>query len=197
MERGVPKILGCRSITLAITIIAGWLFVPAYSQTPSVALLLEQTPVKGGEITPIAGVHHFASGSEVTLTAVPKPGYQFVHWLGDVSDPRASSTIVYLNKPKVIVAVFEQSKHDILPAKEGLSAAGGGGGGGLMPTATNLSRPGGISGGGGGKAKPQKIVYILQSGDTAPEVPEPATGVLLVMGSLFAFTRRGSKRAAR
>ena len=31
---------------------------------------------------------------------------------------------------------------------------------------------------------------------TTPEVPEPATGVLLVMGSLFAFARRRGKKSS-
>ncbi|MHC4207590.1 MAG: InlB B-repeat-containing protein, partial [Planctomycetota bacterium] len=73
-------------------------------------LLLEQTPVKGGEITPVAGVHYFKPDSEVILTAVPKAGYKFIHWLGDVSDPTSANTVVYLNEPKVIIAVFEQAK---------------------------------------------------------------------------------------
>jgi hypothetical protein len=158
-------------------------------------LLLEQTPVKGGEITPVAGVYHFESGSEVTLTAVPKPGYQFVHWLGDVSDSTASSTVVYLNQPKVIIAVFEQAEHDIL-AENALPAGGGGAGGsGLVPTAVNLTRPGGVSaGGGGGKGKPPTIVYSLQGGDKSAEVPEPATSVLLALGGIFAFARRRARR---
>jgi hypothetical protein len=158
-------------------------------------LLIEQTPAIGGEITPVAGLYHFTEGSEVTLTAVPKPGYQFVHWLGEVSDPTANSTVVYLNKPKVIIAVFEQTEYGILAEGESLPAAGGAGGG-SVPTATDFSRPGGLStGGGGSKAKPQTLIS-LESSDKTPEVPEPATGVLLVLGSLFAFARRRTKKLA-
>jgi len=199
MKWGVSRFVGCRSIILAIAIIAWVLFVPAYCQTETVVLLLEQTPAKGGEITPVAGVYHFASGSEVTLTAIPKPGYQFVHWLGEVSDPTASNTVVYLNKPKVIIAVFEQTEDGDSMEKESLSAGGGGAfGSSLSPTAVDLSRPGGLSaGGGGGSVKPQplKIIYVLDD-KTKPEVPEPATGLLLVLGGLFAFARRGAKRLA-
>ncbi|MHC4166214.1 MAG: InlB B-repeat-containing protein [Planctomycetota bacterium] len=143
-------------------------------------LLLNQTPVKGGEISPTAGVHHFKPGSQITLKANAKPGYQFVHWLGDVSDATATKTMVYLNKPKVVVAVFEQAEYGakaILPG-----AGGGGGGGGLMPTATNFYPQGGISaGGGGGGAKPSGPTINVNK--TTPEVPEPATGVLMVMHS--------------
>ncbi|UCG48369.1 MAG: hypothetical protein JSU94_01075, partial [Phycisphaerales bacterium] len=81
------------------------------------------------------------------MSAHPKPGYQFVHWLGDVSDATATRTVVYLNKPKVVVAVFEQAEYG---ARDILPGAGGGGGGGLMPTAVNFYPQGGISAGGGG-----------------------------------------------
>lgn len=198
MKWGVSRFVGCRGIILAIAIIACGIFVPAYCQTQTVVLLLEHTPAKGGEITPVAGVYHFAPGSEVTLTAIPKPGYKFVHWLGEVSDPTASKTVVCLNKPKVIIAVFEQTEEGISAEGESLPAGGGAFGGGLIPTAVDLSRPGGFSaGGGGGTAKPQprKLIYVLD-GEKTPEVPEPATGVLLVLGGLFAFARRSARRLA-
>ncbi len=200
MKWGFPKFLVHGRIMLVIAIFACGLTIPAHCQTQDIVLLLEQTPVKGGEITPIAGVHHFKPGTEVVLTAVAKPGYKFTHWLGEVSDAAASSTIAYLNKPKVIIAVFEKAEHGISADGDGLSAGGGGASGGLFPAALDLSRPGGFSGGGGGgKAKPQKLVYFVK--DTkpmpkAPEVPEPATGLLLVLGSLFALKRRGRKRIA-
>lgn len=211
MKRGIPKfaisdlrfpILNRRSaisnwqLRLAVAIIAFGLIMPAYCQTKDIVLLLEQTPVKGGDITPVAGVHHFKPGTEVMLTAVPKPGYKFIHWLGEVSDATASSTVVYLNKPKVIIAVFEQAKHGISADGGGLSAGGGGGGGGLFPTALDFSRPGGFGGGGGVKVKPQKLVYSVKGKKPTPKVPEPATGLLLLLGGLFAFKRR-AKEARR
>ncbi len=193
MKRGGTTSIWRRGLALAVAIVACGLFAPADCQAEEVLLLLEQTPVKGGDITPIAGVHHFKPGSEVVLTAKPKPGYQFVHWLGDVSDSTANSTVVYLNKPKVVVAVFEQAKYN---AKDTLSASGGGGGGGLIPTAGNFFPQGGISpAGGGGGGKPGPVTYVLDGNKTTPEVPEPATGALLVMGSLLAFARR--RRARR
>ncbi len=212
MKRRVPKFsifdfrfsilnrqsaIGNWQLRLAVAIIAFGLIMPAYCQTKDIVLLLEQTPVKGGEITPVAGVHHFKPGTEVMLTAVPKPGYKFIHWLGEVSDATASSTVVYLNKPKVIIAVFEQAKHGISAIGDALPiGGGGGGGGGLFPTALDLSRPGGFSGGGGGKAKPQQQIYYVKGKKPTPEVPEPATGLLLLLGGLFAFKRRGPKRLA-
>lgn len=184
-----------RQLRLAFVIVAFGLIMPAYCQTKDMVLLLEQTPVKGGDISPVAGVHYFKPNSEVVLTAVPKDGYKFIHWLGDVSDPTAASTVVYLNEPKVIIAVFEKAEQGISGDGEGfLVAGGGGGGGGMFPTALDLSRPGGFAGGGG--AKPQKPVFYDKGKKPTPEVPEPATGLLMMLGSLLAFKRRGPKRNA-
>ena len=200
MKWGFPKFLERGRIMLVIAIIAFGLTIPAYCQTKDIVLLLEQTPVKGGEITPVAGVHHFKPGTEIMLTAVPKPGYKFIHWLGEVSDATASSTVVYLDKPKVIIAVFEQAEHGISADGGGLPIGGGGGaGGGLFPTALDFSRPGGFGGGGGKKVKPQQLFYSMKGkkpSPKAPEVPEPATGLLLMLGGLFALKRRGPKSVA-
>jgi hypothetical protein len=184
-----------RRLRLVFVIIAFGLIMPAYCQSKDIVLLLEQTPVKGGEIKPAAGVHHFQPGTEIMLTAIPKPGYKFTHWLGDVSDATASSTVVYLNEPKVIIAVFEQAEQGISGDGEDLLlSGGGGGGGGLFPTALDLSRPGGFSSDGG--AKPQKPVYYIKGKKPTPQVPEPATGLLLMLGGLFALKRRSPKRIA-
>ena len=190
MKFGGPTFVGWKLVVLAITIITGGWLAPAHCQISDVALLLQQTPAKGGVMTTIAGVYHFELNSEVTLTAVPKPGYQFVYWLGDVSDPAATNTIVYLDKPKVIIAVFEQSEYGALAGEDGLPGGGGGGGGGLVTTVANYGQTGGISGGaGGGKPKIQKSVYSKSN----EVIPEPATGLLLVIGSVLAFARRSAK----
>ena len=190
MKPGGPPFIGWRGLISAIAIIVCWLFAPAYCQTPDVALLLQQTPSKGGAITPIAGVHHFELNSEITLTAAPKPGYQFLYWLGDVSDPAATKTVVYLDKPKIVIAIFEQTENGTLVEEVGLSFGGGGAGGsGLVNTVANFGYTGGMSSGAGGKAKSPTVVYVKN----IEVIPEPATCVLLLLGSLFAFARRGAK----
>jgi len=191
---GIPD-RGRRAVLLAVAIIVAALLAPAYSQTQSVSLMLQQTPVKGGDIAPGPGIYQFKTGSEVILTATAKPGYKFVHWLGDVSDATASNTVVYLNEPKVIVAVFEQSESGVIGKDREFLAGGGGGGGGsgLMPTALDLSRPGGMTAGTGG-VKPRPIIYNINTGGKVPEVPEPATGALFMLGGLFAFARRRVRR---
>lgn len=172
-----------RGILLAAAIIASGFFTPAWARAKDVMLLLEQSPIQGGDISPIAGMYYFEPNSQVTLTAVPKPGYKFLYWLGDVSDPSATQTVVHLNKTKIIVAVFEQNEHR-LSKPEGLPA-GGGGGSGLFPSPADLSWPGGFSAGGGSTRTPP-YTYVR---DSKP-VPEPATGLLLLVGGLLALGRR-------
>ncbi len=191
MKPGGPPFIGWRGLISAIAIIVCWLFAPAYCQTSDVALLLQQTPSKGGAITPIAGVHHFELNSEITLTATPQPGYQFLYWLGDVSDPAATKTVVYLDKPKIVIAIFGRTGDGKLVEEKGLSFGGGGAGGsGLFNTIANFGYTGGMSSGAGGRAKSPKVVYDVKNIEV---IPEPATCVLLVLGSLFAFARRGAK----
>ena len=190
MKPGGSPFFGSKSLISAFAIIVGWLFAPAYCQTSDVALLLQQTPNKGGAITPDPGVYHYKQNSEVTLTAAPKPGYQFMYWIGDVSDSSAISTSVYLDKPKIIIAVFEEGGYGVPAVEKGASGGGGGGGGSgfISPTMT-FGQAGSISGVAGG-VKPK----IYQSAYPKSEVvPEPATCVLLGFGSLFALVRRRNK----
>jgi hypothetical protein len=189
MKLRSPPFIGWRGLVTAITISLGWLFAPAFCQNPNVALLLQQTPSKGGVTTPTAGVYHFDLNSEVTLVAVPKPGYQFVYWLGDVSDPSATSTLVYLNKPKIIVAVFEETEYGGL-LTEGSPSGGGGAGGGMVRNAVNFGHTGGMSTGAGGK---KSIIHKHVYPEIPEVIPEPSTVILLALGSLFAFTRRRAK----
>lgn len=194
MKPGGSPFLRSKSLISALAIIVGWLFVPAYCQTSDVALLLQQTPNKGGAITPDAGVYHYKQNSEVIVTAAPKPGYQFAYWIGDVSDPAAISTMVYLDKPKIIIAVFEQGGNGVPAAEKGISGGGGGGGGGgsgFVSPAMTFGQAGSISGVAGGvKPKIYKSAY-----PKSEVIPEPATCLLLGFGSLFAFVRRRELKA--
>jgi hypothetical protein len=179
-----PTYVGWRSILTIITIV-GSLLTPAYCATSDMTLFVQQTPDGGGATNPSSGIYRFSPQSEVTLTATPSPGYQFVYWLGDVSSPEAISTVVYLDKPKIVIAVFEEADYNY--------TGGGspGGGGGTTPSGGNISAGGGLSSTTG--ARPKQIVYS-PSGDATPEIPEPATGVLLFLGSLFLLKSRRKKR---
>jgi len=200
---------------------------PAYCQAGGVALLLQQTPSQGGIVSPDIGVHSYALDAEVTLVAVPRPGYYFVYWLGDVLDPTASKTTALLDRPKVIVAVFQQVDDDQLVVGQNATVRRpGGGGGSNSPLSPSASR---VGGGGGGGSPPGDDPDPPTEGDPPPdyppddpfdppddpfdppddpydppddpydppEVPEPATGLLLTLGGLALLRNRRSATAER
>jgi hypothetical protein len=163
------------------------LFKPAYSETDGTVLLLQQTPVQGGTVTPDIGVHHFGLNTDVTLTAVPKPGFQFVYWLGDVSDPIANRTVVYLDAPKIVIAIFERVEHEFLDVKESVQSSPGGG---LLASAPDYVRQG-YSGSGSRKPEQPSPPKGKPKDDDFPvPIPEPATVCLLALGGLCLLRRK-------
>ena len=163
-------------------------------------LLLQQSPVQGGTITPGLGIHQFGLNASVTLTAVPKPGYQFVYWLGDVIDPTSNRTTVYLDLPKIVIAVFERSEYQFL-AEEGAAGT-------PMPDSRMSASAGDYSrqeytGRGANKpsgkryssaSPPQNDFPVPDDEDLPVPAPEPATGILLALGGLLAARRVADKQ---
>jgi len=193
-------------------------FTPdAYCQNDQIAMMLQTMPPKGGTITPGAGVHSFSVNSEVVLTAVPKPGYQFIYWMGDVSDPTSPNTTAYLDSPKIIIAVFERSEFEF--EFHVVERAGSTPTGGMRASAPDYSRQGYT---GGGAKRPHKWRWPSfepppksepdepdepQQDDFFPVPdesdnqafpvpqpnPEPATGLLLITGAFLAVRFRSRK----
>jgi hypothetical protein len=170
---------------------------PAYCQDSGAALLLQMTPEQGGSLNISTGVHVYEKDAEVTLTATPRPGYQFVCWQGSVVDATSSSTLVFLDSPKIIVAVFERSKFDLVDLEEG--PQGSAGSGRLIRSGDDISA--GLESATGGR-RPQSFhwprpqinedVPVPQEGDNNDvpvPVPEPAT-ITFVLGGLLVLARR-------
>ena len=194
-RKSVFKHRGCILI-VAFAAVAIFFIQPAYCQTGGVALLVEQTPSQGGLVSPELGVHHYDSGSQVTLIAVPRPGYQFVYWLGDVLDPTASKTVAYLDKPKIIVAVFTQVEQGQTVGGQGVPSGGGGDfispGEPISPSATRTGGAGSTPG--SPEEPPTEGTPDPDPPDEPPldppDVPEPATGLLLTLGGLALLRKR-------
>ena len=188
----------------------------AYCQNDQIAMMLQTAPPKGGTITPGPGVHSFSVNSEVALTAVPKPGYQFIYWMGDVSDPTSINTTAYLDSPKIIIAVFERSEFEFeFHVVERASSTPVGG---MRASAADYSR-GGYSGGGAKRPHKRRFPsFDFEPPQEPPEppepqpddfpvpdeddnqafpvpqpTPEPATGLLLITGAFFAVRFRSKK----
>jgi hypothetical protein len=229
MKNNRPTFIGRQGVLLALAIVLYGLLGPAYCRRDALrpsaewqgridatVLLLQQTDSRAGIVTPEAGIHHFDLNAEVTLTAVPKPGYYFVYWIGDVSDPTANRTIVYLDVPKIVIAVFERSGYEFSLEEKKLQNTLGGGGR-LYPSAADYSNQG-YTGGGAKRAKefeptptptptptppeptppepvPDEFPIPEEEPDEfpVPENPEPATLLLLGLGSLLGLRHRGKR----
>ena len=59
-----------------------------------------------GTSTPAPGVHPYAQGTVVDISAIPASGYQFVNWTGDVTDVNSASTTVTMDATKTVTANF-------------------------------------------------------------------------------------------
>ncbi len=173
-------------------IIALGLAGSAYCQDPSTVLLLQQSPTEGGTITPQAGTHYYNLHSMVVLTAAAKPGYQFVCWLGDVKDPISNSTIVELDTPKIVVAIFELIEFEFMASEGGsLSMPIGG----MFPSAGYFYPSGGF-GNMPGVRRPRRYVQPPRPdfNDFPVPLPEPASVLLLMFGGVLAIGRGETKK---
>jgi len=169
----------------------------AYCQGDGTALLVQVSPPGAGVVTPEPGVHRFISESQVNLNAVPNPGYQFVYWLGDVIEPAKENTLAMLDSPKIIIAVFEKSNF-AFTAEEQYTLPGAGLGGVFS------SRPNLAGSGGRGIIRRRRFepLRFPDNGDDdddgeeeepefpVPEVPEPATGGMFLLGTLMLMAKR-------
>ena len=154
------------------------------------AVLVEESPVGAGEIKPGAGVHTFRPNEIVTLTTVPKVGWHFVYWLGDVSDPTANRTMLAVDGPKIIIAVFERDEYELLD--DGMAVSSGPES--LTGRVDNIGGSG-ISGGGGSRGGGGSGGSIASGDDPIPEpVPEPHTFIILAAGTYICRKKRFFER---
>ena len=162
-------------------------------------LMIQQSSADAGFVSPSVGIHQVAVGEQVTLKAIPKPGYRFVYWMGNVSEASASQAIVVVDAPKIVVAVFERTEYELLTVGGGGGdfAGGQGGGGALVRVGVYISGGGPVATGGGSSTPSKRIVILddeFDQSDPFPvpgeenPIPEPATVVLLGIGGLLLLT---------
>lgn len=173
--------------------------VPLPAQTDGYLLMVQQSPVDAGTVTPQAGIYRTSLNDTITLTAFPQTGYRFVCWLGDVTEPTANSTTILVDAPKIVIAVFEREEFAVVLSEEGLLVPGQGSTG-LRASPSRVRAGPSIS---PGEPKiydtPDRRQYNGDNGHVdnfpvpdigdddefpVPEIPEPATLLILSSGTL-------------
>ena len=96
-------------LTLMIVLLVS---VTAAAADEGYALLIQTSPPDAGTVAPGIGVHDVVVGQTVALSAMPKQGYQFLYWLGDVSSNIGPDTTVSVDTPKLVIAVFTKMGFD-------------------------------------------------------------------------------------
>ena len=197
-------VLGTMAVVIATASQSGYgqiydYFDPDVDYNRGYCLLIEQSPIDAGKITPQSGIYNAELDEVVVLRAIARPGYQFVYWLGDVTDPTTNETTIFVDSPKIVMAVFERSKFE-LPIDVGIVSGIGRGGLRGRP----VFRPRGMGGAGGGVDVPPPTEppeplerefpvpaepFPVPENDNE-EIPEPATVILLGLGIVPLVVRR-------
>ena len=182
MEKGNSKLLGCAVFICCATLLFCF-SAQASGQEDGTSLMLEITPAEGGSLNIVPGVYSYDRFAEVTLIATPKPGYQFVYWMGNVTDATTGTTTVFLNSPKMVIAVFERAQFETVGLEDGI--VGGEGSGGLIRSGELYNTP--LEDGGGGQVTPKynPPPTPTPNNDVPVPVPEPVTATLFFAGFLM------------
>ena len=195
-------VLGTMAVVIATASQIGYgqiydYFDPDVDYDRGYCLLIEQSPIDAGKITPQSGIYNAELDEVVVLRAIARPGYQFVYWLGDVTDPTTNETTILMDSPKIVIAVFERSTFE-LPIEGGIVSGIGRGGlrrrpdfsprgmGGAAPNVPPPIEP---------PEPPEPLYYEFPVPENDnEEIPEPATMILLGLGIVpLVVRRRGSK----
>jgi hypothetical protein len=171
------------------------------------AVFMQESPAGAGEINPGTGIHNFGVNETVALTTVARPGWKFIYWLGDVSDHTSNRTLMSVDGPKIVIAVFQRDAF-AMPSD---NLAGGSAGPERLIGRFDPAVASGTGGGDTPSPRPPHYEpyypYYPPTPPTPPEppepptpppgpppvppeVPEPATMALLAAGVLGLITRK-------
>jgi len=149
------------------------------------AVLVEESPAGAGEIEPGAGVHTFNVNETVTLTTVAMPGWRFVYWLGDVSNATANRTMLAVDGPKIVIAVFQRDEYELPSGDMAVSS-----GPESLTRRTDSISSGGFSGGGRGGGGDDSPTPPIPPEPPPEPVPEPQTFIIMAIGAYISFRKR-------
>ena len=73
----------------------------------------------GGSTDPVEGTHQYVAGAEVTVTAVPAEGWQFVEWTGDHEGTEEQITVTVDHDMEITAHFLEIPCYDLTISVEG------------------------------------------------------------------------------
>ena len=171
--------------------------VPFASAADDYVLIVKPSPAEAGVVSQSAPQNGFAS-----VSATPQNGYQFVYWLGDVTDPASSTTTVSVDSPKLVIAVYERTDYQIEAALGGTGIAGAAGGSapgiapsvvtGVEPSAPGAKRYSNSSYGSSNVIDDTPLNPDLPVPDETT-IPEPSTLALFALAGLKLIKTRKSR----
>ena len=103
-------------------------------------LIVRQSPAQAGIITPGVGIYRPELNQTVVIQALPKLGYKFIYWMGDVLSPTSNRTSVRLDSPKIVIAIFEKESFELLSPSD-VSTTGAGGGQAITKPRESVGEP--------------------------------------------------------
>ena len=107
-------IIGCTIAIIVVIVLVkvlddggqnGTSLLPDLLSPITYSLSISISPSGAGSVSPSSG--EYESGTQVTLTANPASGYQFVSWSGDASGI-SSTIIITMNSNRDVIATFER-----------------------------------------------------------------------------------------
>jgi len=96
-------------ITQNVTLRAQWR--EGETSTTKYTLTTSSDPSDGGTVNPTSG-QTYESGHEVTVTATPNAGYNFVEWSG-ASNSKSNEVKIIMNENRSLTAKFELKKYTV------------------------------------------------------------------------------------
>ena len=216
MKNNIHNPINFKILLLAMLAVITQVSQTGYCQDETYVLMIEQSPVDTGIITPGVGIHRFEINQDVKLTATPKVGYRFLYWLGDVTEPTSNETTIFIDAPQMIIAVFERDEYALLTESD--MPQKGAGGGGAIATSVNIRGAASAASGLSGPMprpkqrfltlpfSPPPFPFVPVPSETPTEddptdgndipvpddnpIPEPATITLFSLGASLLMTRR-------